>query len=139
KNATARTNTPASISRTRSQSGLLFSINLRSFQAWLTRYLVAYLGVVHRRELHLEQAYQVSCQHCSNEGSSQYPCQAQNCSDVKRPIVRLVNLPFDSINDWKFAHNSFAERSISRSLNLAHDPTMAKSHHRYERRDLQPR
>src|SRR2546426_11104311 len=68
KNATARTNTPASISRKRSQPGLLFSINLRSSQ--LARYLVAFLGVVRAPEgLDPEQTYQVSCQNCSDEGS----------------------------------------------------------------------
>src|SRR3989442_15924735 len=61
--------------------------------ARLARYLVAFLGVVRAPEgLDPEQTYQVSCQHCSDEGSPQYPCQAHNCSNVKRPIVHLANL-----------------------------------------------
>src|SRR2546428_9775125 len=98
--------------------------------ARLGRYLVAFLGPVTAPEgLDPEQTYQVSYQHCSDERSTQYPCQAHNRSNVKWPIVHLVNLPFDSISGQKLVHKSFAERSISRSLKLPHDSTMPKCHH----------
>src|SRR6266567_6439921 len=74
-----------------------------------------------------EQTYQVSCQDSRDERSTQNPCQACNRSHVERPIVHLVNLPFDSINRQEFIHKSFAQWSLSYSLNLTHYTAMSKS------------
>src|SRR6266566_1020545 len=74
-----------------------------------------------------EQTYQVSYQDSRDERSNRNPCQACNRSYVERPIVHLVNLPFDSINRQEFIHKSFAQRSLSHSFKLTHCATMSKS------------
>src|SRR6266700_6739524 len=82
-----------------------------------------------------EQTYQVSYQDSRDERSTQNPCQACDRSYVERPIVHLVDLPFDCIKRQEFIHKSFAQWSLSHSLKLAHYTVMPKS---YQGRLLSP-